>query len=184
MPARSLASLALVSLLASLACEDPAPAWQPFESRTAGIAVEFPGTPTVTVEQQITLPTVTEVERVVFDRKSRGMLQVSSYVLLPTGGIPVESLLRIDCLVAFDAGSKFVAETPRKLAIAGQEAIAVTGIAPPSPSLPNGGWEEDRCVILGGRMIHLMAIGPNDAETRRDGTRFLDSLRPLSSTAP
>jgi hypothetical protein len=183
MAARSSSSLALVPLLASLACQDPAPAWQPYESRTAGVAVEFPGTPTVTVEQQLTLPTVTEVERVAFDRKARGQLQVSSYALLPTDGVPVESLLKIDCLAPFQ-GSKYVAETPRKLVLAGQEAIAVTGLSPPSATLPNGGWEEDRCVILGGRMIHLIAIGPNDEETRRIGTRFLDSLRPLSPTAP
>ncbi|WAS98837.1 hypothetical protein [Nannocystis punicea] len=42
-----------VPLLASLACEAPAPAWR-FESRRAGIAVVFPGEPTVTVEQQLT----------------------------------------------------------------------------------------------------------------------------------
>ncbi|PCC68613.1 hypothetical protein SAMN02745121_05287 [Nannocystis exedens] len=183
MAARPGTSLALVPLLASLACQDPAPTWQPFESRTAGVAVEFPGAPTVTVEQQLTLPVVTEVERVVLDRKSRGMLQVTSYVLLPAPGVPVESLLRIDCEAA-SLESKFVPEPHRELTIAGQEAIAVTGIAPPSASLPSGGWQEDRCVVLGGRMIHLMAIGPNDAETRRDGARFLDSIRPLSPPAP
>lgn len=180
MAARPSPSLALVPLLASLACQDPAPAWLPFESRTAGVAVEFPGTPTVTVEQQLTPPTMTEVERVNLDRKSRGQLQMSSYVLLPAPGVPVESLLRIDCLAPFE-GSKFVAGDPRKLVLAGQEALAVTGIAAPSASLPSGGWEEDRCVILGGRMIHLMAIGPNDAETRREGARFLDSLRPAAA---
>lgn len=81
-------------LLASLACQDPSPAWQSFESRTAGIAVEFPGTPTVTVEQQLTPPTMTEVERVNLDRKSRGQLQVSSYVLLPAPGGPLSSAVR------------------------------------------------------------------------------------------
>ncbi|WAS96601.1 hypothetical protein [Nannocystis punicea] len=183
MAARSSSSLALVPLLASLACQDPAPVWQPFESYRAGIAVELPGTPTVTLEQQLTLVTMTAVERVVFDRKSRGQLQVSSYELLSTDGVPVEAMLKTDCLAPFQ-GSKYVSEAPRKLVLAGQEAVAVTGFAPPSATLPNGGWEEDRCVILGGRMIHLFAIGPNDEETRRIGTRFLDSLRPLSPTAP
>ncbi len=36
--------------------------------------------------------------------------------------------------------------------------------------------EEDRCVVAGGHMFHLTAIGPDQPAIRRDGTRFLDSF--------
>lgn len=178
MTTRARSYLPLALLLASPACEDPAPPWERFESPAGKFTVEVPKKPTVEIEQQLGGLTMTEVERVGVDRGPRGQLQVSSYKLLAasTELLSVESMLQLDCMAQFQ-GSKFVAQEPRKITIAGQEGLAVVGIAPRSPTLPDGGWSENRCVIFGDRMVHLVAVGPDDAETRATGTRFLDSLR-------
>jgi len=167
----------------AFACQEP-PTWERFESAVVGFAVEFPKKPTVKTEQQLTGLTMTEVEIVGVDRGPRGQLQVSSYLLaIGAAELPVESMLQLDCMAAYQ-DSKFIPGSPRKVMLAGQEGVAVTGIAPRSPSLPNGGWSEDRCAILGDRMVHLIAIGPDDAETRSDGARFLDSLGGRSPARP
>jgi len=139
-----------------------------------GFRVDVPAAPEVSTEKQLTGATFTEVHRIVVKGGARGYLQVVFY----TVDVPhdaVASAEKLDCEYPYTK-SKFVADASRDLQISGAPAVGISGTAPPSESLPNGGFEEDRCVIVGTRMYHAMAIGPNTDSSRADLHRFLDSF--------
>lgn len=180
----SRSTTAMAMLVLSVVACTPAPEaapWVRHEVREANYRVEFPTAPTVTRESTPTGPTITEVDVARLDRGPKGMLQVSHFELavspyeIAKAGLDLEPLMRTECLYPTE-GSKFVAGTPRRMTLGGQPGIGVTAHAPASESLPKGGWEEDRCVVVNGRMFHLIAIGPDDEATRREGQRFLDSF--------
>lgn len=165
--------------LLPLACHNSADkAWRTYNSGDGKFTIEMPGTPRVNVEMRPTPPKPTEVVTVLLDRGAQGSLQLSHYQLLPEAkGMPIKDLLQTDCMHPF-TDSKFVPGAPTMIKVGPYQAMSIVGIAPHSDSLPNGGWEEDRCVIVGQRFYHLIAIGPDNAATRRTGQWFLDSFRP------
>ena len=154
--------------------------WKSYRAGGGQFTVEMPGTPTVATHPRLTGATMTEVTTVGLDRGPKGSLQVSHYQLLPEAkGMPNKDLLQTDCMHPF-TDSKFVPGAPTMVKVGPYQAMAIVGTAPRSDSLPNGGWEEDRCVVVAERFYHLIAIGPDDDATRRTGQRFLDSFRPAA----
>lgn len=170
--------LCVTALLVGACRGGEGPAWQKYEAADGSFSVEFPGRPTASSRQDPTSFLLTTVHTIVLNRGPVGILQVAHYDLLKEAQeLPVEPWLKIDCLQPYTS-SNFRPTEPVGRSIGGRPAIAITGIAPKSDSLPNGGWQQNVCVVIGERMYHLIAIGPDNQTTRQDADRFMGSFQP------
>ena len=153
------------------------PNWQVFESKEGGFKIEFPGNPTPSKTYNAAM---TEVQVFKLERGAAGIMQIV-YFDVPGEHPPetVETLLKIDCLHPFSGDSKFTPQDPQKISLGQVPGISVIGTAPKSDSLPQGGWEEDRCYLSGTRFYHLIAIGPNTQATQETAKHFFDSFNLL-----
>ena len=170
-PTLVLLVFALLSVLGACTKHEP---WKEFRSTEFGFRVDLPGTPVAGVVRPALVP-MRPSHTFLLERGANGSLQVSTYELLKAAVPLGAQALKIDCEYPF-SGSKFRITASREVALGSVKGLAVTGEAPVSETLPEGGWEEDRCFIVGRRMYHLIAVGPNTESARRDGLRFLDSF--------
>jgi hypothetical protein len=166
--------LALVLVLLSTTQCTRGPDWQVFESKEGGFKIEFPGKPTPSKTYN---EAMTEVQVFKLERGAAGIMQIV-YFDVPGEHPPetIDTLLKIDCMHPFSGDSKFTPQKPRKISRGKIPGVSIVGIAPKSDSLPQGGWEEDRCYLSGTRLYHLIVIGPNNDATHRDAKRFLESF--------
>jgi hypothetical protein len=84
-------------------------------------------------------------------------------------------LLQLECASAY-VDSVFREVEHHGTTMQGHPGVILDGTAPRSDTLPQGGWDEHRCYLVGKTMFHLLAVGPDTVESRRDGHRFLDSF--------
>lgn len=158
-----------------LGCGHRVDSWGDYKSEPGRFQVELPGVPKLGTHQTVTLPAPTTSYQALLQRGARGSFQVSYYDLTADLGSAAESAAKLDCLSAVGDVWTIANEHAQKLGTAPGYAITVT--APTSDDLPDGGYDQDRCFVVGQRMYHLTAVGPNTAEQRRDTQRFLDSFR-------
>ena len=167
----------LLLAAATLACSHQS--WQELRPVDGRFRVELPGTAVERIQKTITLPTTTDSHVFLVERGARGSFQVAYYELtLELDPATWERTAKLDCTSPYAGGTfEITAQQPRRLGTA--VGFDVTGEAPKSETLPDGGFEEDRCFIAARRMFHVMAIGPNTADERRDVARFMDSFQIL-----
>jgi hypothetical protein len=167
--------LALVLLLAACPREV---AWTELAPDGGGFRVWLPGTPEASVKPAMPIVRPREVHIWTLDRGARGILSVNYYDLLPAAAAAAgaaRTMVGIDCTYPFE-GSKFAMEPPRPYTLQGATAVAIAGRAPTSEALPKGGYSEHRCILRGGRMYHLVAVGPDTAELRGDAEKVFASF--------
>lgn len=174
-----LAALALLPVALGCGRHDP---WRPYVSKTGGYRVSLPGAPVESTTPAVP-PISTETKRLLVDRHAAGMFQVVSYELTGAADMSPETVddaLKVDCLHPFD-GSSFTIDRVQAQPLSGHPGVSVTGRAPRSESLVNGGWEEDRCLLVGTRLYHLIGVAPDTPAGQADVAHFLDSFALESS---
>jgi hypothetical protein len=138
----------------------------------------MPGAPEIGTQTTVTLPAPTESHTFLVKRGTRGSFQVSYYELsMQLAGDVIHSAEKLDCSSGLGGVWTKSAEHAQPLGAA--QGYAVIATAPTSDSLPDGGYEEDRCFVIGRRMYHLIAVGPNTPAQQRDAGRFLSSFQLL-----
>lgn len=164
-----------VALFAMLGCSHSDP-WAEYRSEPGRYRAEFPGKTELKSQQTPSLPPTTSYQAVV-DRGARGDFQVSYYELAVVTPDLAKSAIKLDCGMANERGWTAVATSEPKLGdVTGFQTDAVI---PVGAGFPEGGFEQDRCFVIGSRMYHLTTVGPDTADQRRDSARFLDSFKPL-----
>jgi hypothetical protein len=157
-----------------LSCGHPIDPWAEYRSEPGRFRVELPGVPKLGTHQTVTLPAPTTSYQALLERGERGSFQVSYYDLSMDLESAAESGAKLDCLSAAGDVWTIADQHPQKLGAAPGYAITVT--APISDHLPNGGYGQDRCFVVGQRMYHLTAVGPNTIDQKRDTEHFLESF--------
>jgi len=168
----------LGALAGALACSDRS--WLETSDGPGGFTISFPASPKIETQVQPSLASSTTVHTALLERGSEGNLQVVWYDLPDAAavpGLPPNLLAGADCNSAFsDTDLGFTSRSNGPVPVAGRDGVAYTGTAPSSSKHPRGMWEEDRCLVVGRRLYHLTAVGPDVDEMRATGRRFLGSF--------
>lgn len=166
--------LALLSAALLLGCSRTE-SWKAFDAADGAYSVDMPGTPKLADTTTAALPP-TNVHTALLERGARGSFQVSNYTLaMALDGDTAQNATAIDCLSPL-RGGKFVATHQGPESLGRARGFGVTAEAPRSDTLPEGGYEIDRCYVVGTQMLHLIAVGPNTASMRKDAQRFVTSF--------
>lgn len=170
--------VALVAVVAVAGCKSSDHTrWSRYHSADGLFSVEFPGKPVVSSKTRLTGLAVTKIHTIKLERGSAGIVQLTHYQMVQESkDVKDARLMNIECNAPHKESS-FRARKPKPRALAGRPGVVITATAPRSSSLPNGGFEQEGCVIVGMRMYHLIAVGPDDAATRKAATRFLSSFQ-------
>ncbi len=154
-------------LFALLGCSH-GDAWSKYEAPDHLFAVELPGAPKVFTKPTAEIPPTT-VQRFLVERGDRGSFQVATYVVaMELTGETAEAGAKLDCLGAI-TDSGYAIEDQHVITLGTARGVAITAASTKT-------YEEQRCLIAGKRMFHLVAVGPNDAAMRADAKHFVDSF--------
>lgn len=171
-------------VVALVACSSKAE-WTPFSSADGHFTVELPGTPEVEAPKPglqpgrggVTIGTEGQ-PHIVRLAYAGGFLQVSYYDLLGLGDRITDdtrvSAATLDC--TGDTSGPFVVTDSHARRLGGIAGWRVVRTAPRSSEHPRGGYQEDRCFVVGTRMLHAMGVGPDTDEMKHAIAHFLDSF--------
>ncbi len=72
------------------------------------------------------------------------------------------SAAKLDC--THDASGPFVIKDSHAQSLVGNAGWLTVRTAPTSSEHPRGGYQEDRCFVVGTRMFHAVGVGPDTDE--------------------